>query len=67
MGRKRVNLYIPATEDKAPRNPVSGHFGSAPSFAIVDPDARVSAPSPTETPTIAMARVTLWRVSPAKA
>lgn len=41
MGRKRVNLYIPATEDKAPRNPVSGHFGSAPSFVIVDSDARV--------------------------
>jgi len=33
-----MNLCIPVTEDKGPQSPVSGHFGSAPLFAIVDPD-----------------------------
>jgi len=33
-----MNLCIPVTEDKGLQSPVSGHFGSAPFFAIVDQD-----------------------------
>ena len=33
-----MNLCIPMTEDKGLQSQVSGHFGSAPFFAIVDPD-----------------------------
>ncbi len=33
-----MNLCIPVTEGKRLQSPVSGHFGSAPFFAIVDRD-----------------------------
>jgi len=33
-----MNLCIPVTEDKGLQSSVSRHFGSAPFFAIVDPD-----------------------------
>ena len=33
-----MNLCIPVTEDKGLQSPVSEHFGSAPFFAIVNPD-----------------------------
>jgi len=33
-----MNLCIPITEDKGLQSPVSGHFGSAPLFAVVDPE-----------------------------
>ena len=36
-----MNLCIPVTEDKGLQSPVSGHFGSAPSFLIVDSDTGV--------------------------
>jgi predicted Fe-Mo cluster-binding NifX family protein len=36
-----MNLCIPVTEDKGLQSPVSGHFGSAPLFAIVNPDMGV--------------------------
>lgn len=36
-----MNLCIPVTEGKGLQSPVSGHFGSAPSFVIVDSDTGV--------------------------
>ncbi len=36
-----MNLCIPVTEDKGLQSPVSGHFGSAPLFAVVDSDTGV--------------------------
>jgi len=36
-----MNLCIPVTEDKGLQSPVSGHFGPAPLFAIVNPDMGV--------------------------
>ena len=36
-----MNLCIPVTDDKGLQSPVSGHFGSAPSFMIVDSDTGV--------------------------
>lgn len=33
-----MNLCIPVTADRGPDSPVSGHFGSAPLFLIVDTD-----------------------------
>jgi len=33
-----MNIGIPVIEDKGLQSPVSGHFGSAPFFAIVNPD-----------------------------
>jgi len=36
-----MNLCIPVTEGAGLSSPVSGHFGSAPSFVIVDSDTGV--------------------------
>jgi predicted Fe-Mo cluster-binding NifX family protein len=33
-----MNIGIPVIEDKGLQSPVSGHFGAAPFFAIVNPD-----------------------------
>lgn len=35
-----MNICIPVTGDKGLDSPVSGHFGSAPCFAIIDSDSR---------------------------
>jgi len=35
-----MNICIPVTEEKGLESPVSQHFGSAPLFAMIDPDTR---------------------------
>ena len=41
-GELTMNLCIPITEDQGLQSPVSGHFGSAPYFMIVDTGSRHS-------------------------